>query len=293
MSTLNGVFVAMVTPFIGDIINRDAIARLLEFYKLKGLYGVLVCGSTGESHLMTKDEIKETIEAVVNFASGNLKIIAGIVRSSTRDAIEIAKFSQDVGADAVLAITPYYYKFKEEEIIDHYNMLRKSVEIPVLLYNAPVFTGYNVSPEIVAKMLNEGIIDGIKDTVVDVDHILRILINNERKDVTVFAGSSRIFLPALSMGISGGILASANYVPELAVDVYENWTSKHTRESYEAFRRLVIVSKAIECYGVPGIKAAMGIRGLPAGNPRRPFRELDENKKKMIRIYLSELANIK
>jgi len=292
LSIFNGVFVAMVTPFIGDIINRDAIARLLEFYKIKRLQGVLVCGSTGEAHLMTKEEIKETIEAAVNFASGNLKVIAGIVRSSTREAIEIAKFSEDVGVDAILALTPYYYSYKEEGIFEHYRNLRRSVDIPLLLYNAPLFTGYNIKPELVAKMLNEGIIDGIKDTTTELDHLSHIILENERKDAAIFVGTSLVFLPALAIGVSGSILASADYAPEVVLEVYENWTSGKLRDSHEAFKRLIALSKVVEIYGIPGIKAAMDIRGLPVGNPRSPLTELEENEKRLIRKHLEKIAGI-
>jgi len=292
LSISNGIFVAMVTPFIGETINRDAIARLLEFYKTKRLHGVLVCGSTGEAHLMSKEEIKETIEIVVNFTPGNLKVIAGIVRSSTTEAMEIAKFSEDVGADAILALTPYYYSYKERGIIEHYKSIRKSVDISLLLYNAPLFTGYNIKPELVAKMLNEGIIDGIKDTTTSLDHLSHILLENERKDAAIFVGTSLVFLPALAVGVSGGILASANYAPEVVLEVYENWISGKLKGAHESFAKLIALSKAVEVYGIPGIKAAMDIRGLPVGNPRSPLVELENDEKRLIRKHLEKIAGI-
>ncbi|MCD6503386.1 MAG: dihydrodipicolinate synthase family protein [Euryarchaeota archaeon] len=294
MTQLKGVFVAMVTPFIGGNISRDSIARLMEYYKLKGLNGALVCGSTGEAHLMRIEEIKETIKTAIEFSKSDFKIIAGVLRSDTGSALEIAKFAEDHGASAVLALTPYYYGFSDEEILEHYSKLRDKLGIPLLLYNAPRFTGRNVSPKLIVKMLSEGIIDGIKDTVWDFSHFAQILAENGsigRKDASLFVGTTQIFLPSLIIGASGAILASANYLPELCVKVYDCFLKGDLVGSREHNKMLLKASTAIEKkLGIPGIKAAMDIRGLPVGAPREPFNPLNEDQYKYVRKVLETVG---
>jgi len=293
MSRLEGVFVAMITPFIGNIVNRDSIARIVEYYKLKGLNGALVCGSTGEAHLMRIEDIKETIKTTVELSSEGFKIIAGVLRSDTDTAIEIAKYAEDVGVNAVLALTPYYYTFSEEEIVSHYSKLRDKLGIPLFLYNAPKFTGNNVPPRLIVKMLAEDIIDGIKDTVWDFSHFAQIVAENGSlgKEKSLFIGTTQIFFPSLIVGASGGILASANYLPELCVEVYNSFRKGDLKKARERNKLLLKASAAVEGkLGIRGIKAAMDIRGLPAGSPREPFKPLNEDQYKYVRRVLESVG---
>lgn len=142
-----GCGTALVTPFTADGINFEELRKLIEFQILEGVDSLIICGTTGESSTMSLEEKKSVIEFSIKIANGRVPIIAGTGGNNTKDVIELSKYAQKVGANALLLVTPYYNKTTQNGLIYHYKKIAESVNIPIILYNVPSRTGINIEPK--------------------------------------------------------------------------------------------------------------------------------------------------
>ena len=142
-----GCGTAIITPFTEDGVNFEEFRKMIEFQISEGADSIIVCGTTGESSTMTTEEKKETIKFAIDVANKRIPIIAGTGGNCTKSAIEMSKYAESIGADAVLVVTPYYNKTTQEGLIAHYKAIAQSINIPVVLYNVPSRTGLNITPK--------------------------------------------------------------------------------------------------------------------------------------------------
>lgn len=142
-----GAASAVPTPFTENGVNIKEFERFIEFQIYNGIDALVVCGTTGESSTMTKDEKIEIIKCAVKTSAGRVPIIAGTGSNNTKDAIEMSKIAEDLGVDGVLVVTPYYNKTTQAGLIAHYKAISDSISIPIILYNVPSRTGLNINPE--------------------------------------------------------------------------------------------------------------------------------------------------
>ena len=147
-----GCGTAIVTPFTKDGINYNELKRLIEFQIGHGTDALVVCGTTGEASTMTQEEKKEVIRFAVNVVNKRIPVIAGTGGNCTKNVIELSKYAESVGADALLIVTPYYNKTTNKGLITHYTAIAESVEIPIILYNVPSRTGMNISPAVCKQL---------------------------------------------------------------------------------------------------------------------------------------------
>jgi len=292
---LQGVFPPHVTPFTrkGDL-DLDALRRCVDFWVEGGVSGLVTCGSNGEAPYLTREERGKVIETVIDQVNGRVPVIAGTGGISTRETIQLTKDAEDLGADAALVVTPFYFKYSSEELYQHYKNVAEAVDIPIILYNVPKFTGLSLDPRVVQKVVEEcDNVIGIKESsgsVALVSEIIRLVGDK----ISVLAGSADVFLHTLMLGGKGAIIAVAIFAPKLCRDLYDEFRAGNYKIAAKlqetiSFLNGVVVRKLNQ---VAAVKYAVNIQGVPAGYPRRPTQPLKEEEKREVERALKEAGII-
>ncbi len=289
---LKGIFVPHVTPFDeqGEI-DKEALIHLIEFWLGAGVSGLVVNSSTGEGPLISREEKRGLLELVREHVDGRGLIIAGTGAIGTRETLELTREAKDLGADAALVTTPFFFKPTEEELFQHFASLTESVDLPVILYNVPKFTGYTVSPRIVDRISREcSNVVGIKDSSGNLGAMAENLrLFGDR--INVLSGAADMTLPALVMGGKGAILAVANAVPHTCVALYKAVVNGDLEEAGRLQMLLSYVNKVLvrEHPQVAAVKTVIALKGLNAGIPRRPLSPLTKEEASEVREALDAL----
>ena len=265
----DGLMPAMVTPFDerGEIDLR-ATEAVIERFVDAGVSGISPLGSTGEATHLTFDERKRFAGEVVRIVGGRIPVVVGAGSSGTRVAVELARNAEEVGADAALVVSPFYWGIGEEGLFRHFEAVAGSVEIPVLLYNLPMLTGVDLSPGLVGRIAAScPNVVGIKDTVTEYGHVVGVLreVKRERPEFSVLCGWEDLVLPSLLAGADGSICAFANVAPGLFVDMVRSAREGDLTRATELHRR-VLALVTLGAYSDPAIgaiKLAMNILGVP------------------------------
>ncbi len=273
---LKGIFVPSVTPFDaeGGII-WEALGDLIDFWIGAGVSGVVGNASTGEGPYLSREEKREVLGFLVERVDGRAKAIAGTGAMSTRETIELTRDAADAGAEAALVTTPFFFKPTDEEIFQHFSAL-SSVDLPVILYNVPKFTGYSVNPRVVARIAEEcGNLVGVKDSGGNPGTMAEIIrLSGDR--ISALSGAADMILPTLTLGGKGAIVAVANVIPETCVDLCGAFKAGEIGEAGRHQHRASFVNKVLvrENPQIAAIKAALNMMGRDAGVPRRPLLPL-------------------
>jgi 4-hydroxy-tetrahydrodipicolinate synthase len=286
---LKGVFVPHITPFQrnGEI-NEDALRQCVRFWVEGGLSGLVPCGSNGEAPYLLREERKRVIEVVVDEVNGRVPVIAGTGAISTRETIQLTKDAKSIGADAALVVTPFYYKHSSKEIYDHYGAVIEAVDLPVVIYNVPKFTGFSLEPSIVYTLASEyDSVIGTKDSSGNLGQIAELtrLVGNK---VSVLAGTADVVLPTLMLGGKGAIIAVANVTPRLCSALYEAFEEGKFEDSSKLQRRISYINEVLikRHNQLSAIKEALNMKGLPGGYPRKPTALLEKTEKGEIKEML-------
>jgi len=290
---IEGVLVPNVTPFnqAGDL-DLSALRRLIDIWLDAGVSGFVVNASTGEGPLLSRDEQITLIELMLEEVDGRALVIAGTGSIGTRETIEFTKDANDCGVDAALVVTPYFFKPSDEEVFHHYAMLMDSVDLPVILYNVPKFTGYSVKPKVIEKLSFEcDNLVGVKDSGGDISLIAEIIrLVNDR--VSILSGSADTFLPTMMLGGKGAILAIANVFPEICVRIYNAFREGNYSEAGVLQIKASFINKVLvkERNQIASIKAVMNYRKWYAGLPRRPLMPLPKGEDEILLNILRDLS---
>ncbi|MCT4614765.1 MAG: 4-hydroxy-tetrahydrodipicolinate synthase [Marinifilaceae bacterium] len=214
MSNWRGSFPAIVTCFNQDgSIDYKGFEKLLDFNLDSKVDGIVVCGTTGEAATMSADEYKEIVSFTVKHVNGRVPVIAGVGSNNTLAAVKNSKIVESVGVDAVLAVTPYYNKPNRNGIIDYFIQIADSVNLPVIMYNVPGRTGYNMPADLCVELSNmRDNIAGIKEASGDMEKMAEI-ISNTSDDFMVFSGDDALAFTAACLGANGVISVVANIIP--------------------------------------------------------------------------------
>lgn len=287
---LHGILVPHVTPFTrkGEL-DEEALRTCVQFWLEGGVSGLVPCGSNGEAPYLSREERQKVIETVVDEAHGKVPVVAGTGSMSTRETIMLTKDAKDLGVDAALVVTPFYYKLSGREVYEHYSILLEAVDLPIVLYSVPKFTGVSLQPSIVSQLTGqyENVV-GIKDSSGSVGTIAETirLVNGS---VAVLAGAADVTLPAFMLGARGSIIAVANVFPEIS-RLYEAFKKDNYEEAvklqkYASYVNEILVKRHNQ---LSAIKEALRIRGLPSGYPRRPVLSLKREERKGLENLLKD-----
>ena len=281
-----GSCVAIVTPFTEDGVNYEKLGELIEFQISEGTDAIVICGTTGEASTMPDDEHKEVIKYCVDKVYGRIPVIAGTGSYDTRHAIELSKFAQDAGADAILTVAPYYNKTSQKGLYEHFKAIAQSISIPVILYNVPSRTNLNINPETVKALSEIENIVGIKEC--NFNQVAEIM-SLCGENIAVYSGEDGLVVPLMSLGGLGVISVMANIIPAKTKEM----THKFLRGDIEGSRKIQIelidLIKALFSDVSPmPVKAAMNLMGMNVGKCRMPLVEPSE---KTIDMLKSTLIN--
>lgn len=206
----------------GNVDNKSA-DRVADFLIEQGVNGLFYLGSGGEFSQMNGRQRLEMAEAGVKAARGRVPVLIGVGSTSTKEALELTRHAEEIGANGVIAINPYYWQVGERNLTHYYDSIASATKLPIMLYNFPSLTGQDLSPQLVKQLVSKyDNIVGIKDTIDSVGH-LRSMINevkSYRPDFSVFCGYDDHLLNTLLLGGDGSITASVNFAPQLSVGIY-------------------------------------------------------------------------
>ena len=289
---LSGVYPALTTPFAADgSVSLADLRHNIERYNRTDLAGYVVLGSTGESVLLSRAEMDEILATAKEAAGKEKRLLAGTGAESTAETIERSKRAAELGYQAALVKTPYYYKpwYTPEVLIAHYRRVADASPIPVLLYSVPVFTGLALEAPEVAAMAEHPNIIGIKDSSAHVQRIAEMVAAAPRS-FQILTGGAAVVLPSLAVGARGAILALASALPEKCVALYDLLRRGQADQARELQIILLRASKAIVSdAGIGGVKFVMDQRGYRGGLPRLPLLPPSEGAKQRIREALAAL----
>jgi len=286
---LKGIYAPIPTPFVGDKIAYDKLESNLDYWLGSKLEGLVVLGSNGEFVLLSSEEKLQLITFVCQKAKGRKSVIAGTGAESTAETIYLSQQAAAAGVDAVLVVTPNYYKgsMTDKALKQFYFAVADATPVPVILYNMPRNTGINLSAKIVAELAQHPNIIGIKDSGGNIVQIAEI-IQSTPPDFALFAGSASFLYTSLALGAKGGTLALANVFPNECAELQELFEAGKWEESKAMQFRLMESNTAVTArFGIAGLKAAMDILGYYGGDPRLPLLPLGDVEKAELREILT------
>lgn len=268
-----GAAVAIVTPFTDDGVNFDELEKLIEFQIKEGIDAIVICGTTGEASTMPDPEHKEVIRFAVEKVKSRVPVIAGTGSNDTLHAIELSKYAEDVGADAILSVTPYYNKATQKGLYEHFKAIAESINIPVILYNVPSRTALNINPETLQKLSEIRNIVGVKECNLSQVGKVAALCG---PDFSIYSGEDGQILPMLAFGAKGVISVAANIVPADVHALVESFLNGDIEKSRNIQLKLLPLVDAlfVEVNPIP-IKAALKLMGFNVGKCRLPLTEIE------------------
>lgn len=278
-----GCGTALVTPFTENgIIDFETLRKLIEFQILEGVDSLIICGTTGESSTLSLEEKKEVIKFSVQIARRRVPVIAGTGGNDTKKAIELSKYAESVGANALLLVTPYYNKTTQSGLIEHYKKIATSTNLPIILYNVPSRTGLNIEPNTCLELSKITNIVGIKEASGNISQVAKIAALC-KEDLTIYSGNDDQIIPILSLGGLGVISVLSNlypkYVHNLVYDYFNGNLKSACSKQLNAID--LIESLFLEVNPIP-VKYAMNYIGFKCGKPRLPLVELSDSVKERI-----------
>ena len=280
VNDLKGILLPTTTPFDSDgKISTSAIGSNIKDWSAKGVIGFVVLGSTGERVHLDEREYLEVIEISRAAATSDSVFIVGAGQQSTAGTIKEVKSAARAGADAVLVITPFFYRtaITQDTLVSFYTAVADEAPVPVLLYSMPPLTGIKIEPETVARLSEHRNIIGVKDSSNDVAGFSKT-VSLCSSEFAVMTGNGTVLLDALRAGATGGILAVGCVVPEVCVEIYRAFKAGEDEHAAMLQSKLTPLAAAVTTrFGIGGLKAALDLAGFRGGSVRAPLRPPDDS----------------
>lgn len=271
-----GTGTALVTPFDKDgNVDEEALRRLVRFQEDNGVDVLIPCGSTGESAMLSHEEHIRVISIVIDEAR-KAKVLAGAGSNCTAEAVMLSRKAQDMGADGILSISPYYVKPTQEGIYRHYAAIEAAVDCPIIMYNVPGRTGSNMTVDTILRLAELPGIAGIKEASGIMSQIQNIILNRPQ-DFCVLSGDDALTMPLMSLGADGVISVASNCCPGLVSEMVLNAAAGRFDIARSINAKLLPLFTVMFCESNPiPIKYVMGRLGYGTGEPRLPLTPLSD-----------------
>ena len=291
---IKGIIPPIITPMKADeSIHYDSLRKQVNRQVENGVHGLFCFGTNGEGYILSTEEKKKVLEVVVEETNGRIPVYAGTGCISTKETVELSKAAVDIGADVLSIITPSFAIASQNELMEHYGTVAKSVDAPIVLYNIPARTGNTLQPATVGKLAREyDNICGAKDSSGNFDNILQYI--EHTRDVEgfgVLSGNDSLILWTLYAGGAGGIAGCANVFPHTMASIYDSFIAgdlEKAREYQDSIRPFRNCFK----YGNPNtiVKIAVGLLGYDVGICRAPFNKLPQEGMQELEQVLKDSA---
>lgn len=291
MKQISGSIVALVTPFNEDgSVDHGRLRALVDWHIANGTDAILTLGTTGETASTTLEEDNETLRTVLDQAHGRVPVIAGSGSNSSRMQMQKSVLYSEMGADALLCISPYYVKTNEEGMYRHFLMSADAASAPIILYNVPGRTGCKISPEVVRRLSTHPNVMGIKEASGDMAYAMSIA-RYLSDDFCMYCGNDDITVPLLSVGAKGVISVWANIMPREVHQMVADWMAgNHEAALREQLRCLDLIHALfIEVNPIP-VKEAMNLMGLHAGAFRMPMYPMTDAHRAVLAQRMREVG---
>lgn len=291
-SAVHGIFVPMLTAFKGENaseLDLKAMAKLTNYLIGGGVHGLMPLGTSGEFGMLDREERRQVVEIVVESARRRVPVVAGVSSSGSDNCIKFAEDAANAGADAVISTGPYYYKTTSEGLLNHFQSILESVDLPLMIYNIPSWVGYNIPCDVVMQLArkNPRRVLGVKFTTNDMSEFLKYL-TLLRNEMSIMIGSDSLIFSALELGAAGAIVGSANVLPHDTSQVYESYVSGDLEKSREIQQKIYPFSVTMGLGTFPSaLKEAMHMVGLECGSVRRPLLPLTPRERNEVRHSLT------
>lgn len=289
-----GIITPIVTPFNRDkeqSINYEAVEQLINHLIKKGVNGIFILGSNGEFHVIDENEKIAFAKKVIEIVDHRLPVFVGTGACSTKETVRLSQKMEEIGADALSVITPYFIKPTEEELFKHFEEVANSVKIPIVLYNIPKATGCNIPKEVVARLATIDNVKAIKDSSGNEDNLKGYIEAASGTNLKVLMGSDSKITIGYSLGATGAIAGTSNVITDVLVNLNKALKT-NDMETAKVLQADIDVLREVLKYGtVPSvIKRAIELANIAEVGPaRKPVREttpeVDEKIKEMLRHY--------
>ncbi|OSA97547.1 UNVERIFIED_ORG: 4-hydroxy-tetrahydrodipicolinate synthase [Clostridium botulinum] len=288
MSVFEGSGVAIVTPFNDKGVDYDKLKDLLEWHVKEGTDSIVICGTTGEATTMTENEKKTVIKFAVDVINKRIPVIAGTGSNNTLSAMEMSRYAQSVGVDAILVITPYYNKTSQKGLFKHFKAVNDSVNIPIILYNVPSRTGVNITPKALVQIAELNNVVAIKEASGNISQIMEMKSLCKDK-IDIYSGNDDQIVPIMSLGGKGVISVLANVIPNEVHTLTKKCLEGKFDEALDIqLNRLKLTNALfIETNPIP-VKTAMNLMGFEVGSLRLPLCEMEDSNLETLKTILKE-----
>lgn len=295
---ISGLYVPMVTPFQDDeSIDFLALDRHVDFLIENGVDGLIPCGSTGEFIAMDENERMSVVERVVEHNAGRAIVYASTGHYSTRKTIELSKHAEEVGADGLMVITPYYLIRNEVELYEHFRRLRDAVSIPIMLYHNPHFSATKLSDEFIARCYNNGLVDSLKEGEGELARLSNIRSMTDDR-FALFYGFDACVVESLAMAADGWVAGTGNLLPRENKAIYELMDAGKIEAARILWYRIkkvidLCIKPTDEGIAAPWLailKEGLAMRGNPVGTPRKPTLPLSPAMHHKVKSALIDLG---
>jgi 4-hydroxy-2-oxoglutarate aldolase len=271
---LQGIFPALTTSFNdqGDLYKEKVFHNIQKLNRI-ALGGYLVCGSTGETPLLSVDERMRLMDWVREASAEGKTLIAGVGAESVRETVRLANCAAEIGYQAALALTPFYYRVQMYQPATQalfFRAVADQSKLPVLIYNIPQVTGYDLPVDTIAELSHHPNIIGMKDSAGNLEK-LKETVRAVKPGFDVMTGASGILWDALQGGAAGAIMALVNALPYTCVTIWEAFRTREHDAGKDWQSRIQLPSRLTAKYGIPALKYAMDLNGYYGGPPRLPF----------------------
>ena len=286
----SGAFTALITPFKNGAVDEDAFVKLVEWQIEQGIHGLVPVGTTGESPTLSHEEHDRVIELCVKTAAGRVPVIAGAGSNSTAEAVRLAKHAEEVGADGVLIVSPYYNKPTQDGLFAHFNAVAEAVSVPVIVYDIPGRSIVRVDDDTMAKLAKIQNIAGVKDAVGDAARPTRLL-NLIGEDFAQLSGEDATCLPYLAAGGHGCISVVSNIAPALCAQMHEAFAKGDIARAMQINRQIMPLHDGMFTEASPGpVKYAASLLGICEPDTRLPLVEISSASKQVVEEALKASA---
>jgi 4-hydroxy-tetrahydrodipicolinate synthase len=256
-----------------------------------GVHGIIPCGGTGEFAALSHEERKWVTETTVTQVAGRVPVMAHTGACSTWETIELSKHAEAVGCEALMIVPPFYEVPTTDELVDHYQAVNNAVDLPIMVYNIPAHSKVNLTPDVLARLVEIPNVQMIKDSTGDLVQFQRVL-EERSEDLIIFNGSDTGALAGLLHGAKGCVWGVANATPKHCVELYALVVEKKDwHAARELWRPLYRLNHFFETEGYAATaKAATAMAGVDIGVPRAPFRPLTAEQESRLEALMSDLG---
>ena len=275
-AVFTGVATAIVTPLTEQGVDYESFARLIEWQIEEGINALVVAGTTGEGSTLSDEEHKAVVKFAVEQVNGRVPVIAGTGSNDIKYAIELTKYSCEVGADAMLVVTPYYNKATQGGLIKSFTAIADASTKPIILYNVPSRTGCNITPETCAELAKHPNIVGIKEASGNISQIAKVA-SLVDEDFAIYSGNDDQIVPIMSLGGKGVISVLSNIAPKDTVRICDSFFEGNIVESAKLQLQYLELIDALFCEVNPiPVKAATAAMGFGENYLRLPLTPMEQ-----------------